>query len=208
MPRPIRSTTRLTRHWAAVIPVRWRSAHLSSRERSQDPQQPEQLAADPGGHLWGQERLGHQRARPARSTSPPADGQGHIGFAAQPGLALFGNDIFTDVPGVTSDLTTTVTGPTTTATGPTTTVTGPTNTRTETVTAPTRTVTTVYAMVPYLIGDTLSEAKAAIDASGLRVGTVTTPKDKKGDPVVASTSPKAGSKVKADTTVSLTLRMK
>ena len=34
-----------------------------------------------------------------RASSPGLDGQGHLGFAAQPGLASFGLDVFTNPSG-------------------------------------------------------------------------------------------------------------
>jgi len=142
-------------------------------------------------------------------SSGGVDNTAYLGFASQPGLAPFGSDVFTDVPGVTSDLTTTVTGPATTVTGPTQTVTGP----TQTVTSPstgtttvtrTTTVTTVRAVVPYLVGDTLAQAKKELSAAGLDLGKVTT-KAGKGATLVVSASPKAGTEVKEHTAVALTL---
>jgi hypothetical protein len=141
-------------------------------------------------------------------------GTGYLGFASQPGLAPFGSDVFTDVPGLTSDLTTTVTGPTTTVTGPTQTVTGPTQTvtgPTQTVTGPTQTViqtttvTSIKAVVPYLEGDSLSQAQSQLRAAGLDLGKVTTKPGIGALVVVWDSSPKAGTEVNEHTAVDLTL---
>jgi hypothetical protein len=140
-------------------------------------------------------------------TSGGVSGTGYLGFASQPGLAPFGSDVFTDVPGVTSGLTTTVTRPGTTVTAPGTTVTAPGTTVTEpgsTVTH-TTTVTTVKAVVPYLVGDSLSQAKSELKAAGLDLGTVTTKSGKGSVVVVSASSPKAGTEVKEHTAVALTL---
>jgi hypothetical protein len=134
-------------------------------------------------------------------TSGGVNNTGYLGFASQPGLAPFGSDVFSNVPGVTSDLTTTVTGPGTTVTGPTQTQTV---TSTQTVTH-TTTVTSVKAVVPYLAGDSLSQAKSELKAAGLDVGKVTTKAGKGSVIVVSASSPKAGTEVKEHTAVALTL---
>jgi len=131
------------------------------------------------------------------------DGTGYIGFAAQPGLTPFGPDVFTnDLASITNTVTqtNTVSGPTTTVTQ---TVPGQTQTQTQTVTH-TTTVKDVYAVVPDVVGDSLGTAESEIKVSGLKVGKVTTKKSK-GKAVVTATSPRAGDKVKADTSVNITV---
>jgi hypothetical protein len=135
------------------------------------------------------------------NVSTGLDGSGHIGYAAQPGLAPFGSDVFTNL----FTPATTVTNTTTTTVTTTQTVSAP--PLTQTLTGPTYTLTTVYAVVPYIDGDSLAHAKSAIDASGLKVGKVTTLKGK-GPLVVTSSSPKAGSKLNSGTSVALTLKGK
>jgi hypothetical protein len=129
-------------------------------------------------------------------TSGGVNDSGYLGFAAQPGLAPFGTDVFTNVATpattVTQTQTTTVTH-TTTVTGASATVTTPGNTRT---------VTDVKSVVPYVRGDSLGQAKKTISADRLKLGKV------KGSGVVATESPRAGSEVKTGTKVSLTLRKK
>jgi hypothetical protein len=109
----------------------------------------------------------------------------YLGFAAQPGLAPFGSDIFTNEPVQTKTVT-----------------------QTSTVTTTTPGKTKVYAVVPYVAGDSISKAEKAIRASGLKVGKVTTEKSKKhkGSLVVASTSPSAGQRVKQGTKVTLKVK--
>jgi hypothetical protein len=133
------------------------------------------------------------------------DGTGYIGFAAQPGLTPFGPDVFTnDLASITNTVTqtNTVSGPTTTVTQ---TVPGQTQTQTQTQTVThTTTVKDVYAVVPDVVGDSLGTAESEIKVSGLKVGKVTTKKSK-GKAVVTATSPRAGDKVKADTSVNITV---
>jgi PASTA domain len=135
----------------------------------------------------------------------PGDTSGpYLGFASQPGLAPFGHDVFgptNTTNTVTNTITNTVTQTQTQT--QTQTVTTPGGTNTVTVPGPTRTVTKVKAIVPQVVGATLSAAKKAITTDGLKVGTV---KGKSG--VVASTSPRAGSKVAAGTKVTITLKAK
>jgi hypothetical protein len=131
----------------------------------------------------------------------------YLGFAAQPGLAPFGTDVFSwaDSPGGVGPATPTVTDTTTVTKTNTATVTYPTQTQIQTVTqTKTKTVTLVKAVVPYLVGDTLAEAKKELSAAGLDLGKVTT-KSGKGTAVVTSSSPKAGSEQKEHTKVDLTL---
>ena len=132
------------------------------------------------------------------SLSNGLDNDGHIGYAAQPGLTPFGSDVFTNVAATVSTVTqtTTVTTP-----GGTTTVTAPGGTTTVTTPGGTKTVVKVEAVVPDVIGDPLSKAKAAITADGLKVGTI-----KGKGAAVASESPHAGSRVDAGTKVDLTLK--
>jgi hypothetical protein len=131
----------------------------------------------------------------------PGDTNGpYLGFASQPGLAPFGHDVFGPT-NTTNTVTNTVTQTQTQT--QTQTVTTPGGTNTVTVPGPTKTVTQVKAIVPVVVGDTLSAARKAITADGLKVGTV---KGKSG--VVASTSPKAGTKVAAGTKVTITLKAK
>ena len=127
------------------------------------------------------------------------DGNGHLGYAAQPGLAPFGTDVFGPTS-VTNTVTSTVTHTTTQT--QTQTVTTPGATNTVTVPGPTRTVTKLKSVVPYVIGDTLGQAKSAISADKLKVGKVT------GSGVVSSVSPHAGSEVATGTKVDLTLKKK
>ncbi len=123
------------------------------------------------------------------------DGDGHLGYAGQPGLAPFGSDVFTNLPAT----------PPTTVTHTTTVTNTATVTNTTTVTS-TRTVTNTRAVVPYVVGDTLAQAKSAIGASGLKVGKVTTKKGKgKGKDLVSAASPKAGTRLNAGASVALTV---
>jgi hypothetical protein len=157
------------------------------------------------------------------------DGTGYLGAASQPGLAPFGTDVFTNAsqatttPTVTTTVTNTVTSTVSNTVTNTNTVTnnntvpGPTDTLTKTVStpgptntvltpSPTQTVTRtskvkeVYAVVPLLSGATLAQAKKAISTHGLKLGKVD------GSGSVASMSPKAGTKVKTGTKVSLRLK--
>jgi hypothetical protein len=131
------------------------------------------------------------------------DGDGHLGYAAQPGLAPFGTDVFGPTM-VTNTVTSTVTNTTTKTQTQTQTQTVTTPGATNTVTVPgrTKTVTKVKSVVPYVTGDTLGQAKSAISADKLKVGKV------KGSGVVASVSPHAGSEVATGTKVNLTLKKK
>ncbi len=138
-------------------------------------------------------------------TTGGVDGSGHLGFAAQPGLAPFGGDVFTNATTQqtqTVTATQTVTTPATTVTTPGSTVTTPGGTNTVTVPGQTRTVTKVKSVVPYLTGDTLAQAKSALAADKLKLGKV------KGSGVVASVSPRAGTEVSTGTKVLLTLKKK
>jgi hypothetical protein len=131
-------------------------------------------------------------------TTGGVDGSGHLGFAAQPGLAPFGSDVFTNVPTASTTVTQTQTRTVT----QTATVSSPGGTTTVTTPGNTRTVTDVKSVVPYVSGDSLGQAKKAISVDRLKVGKV------KGSGVVATESPRAGSEVKTGTKVSLTLRKK
>jgi hypothetical protein len=106
-------------------------------------------------------------------TSGGVDHSGHLGFAAQPGLSPFGRDVFTNVPGVTSELT--------------------------------KTVTTVRAVVPYLVGDTLGQARSELQAAGLDVGAVTIERGRGWRVVVSASWPSVGTEVTEHTSVALTL---
>ena len=55
---------------------------------------PLQLAADDGGHLPGRAAVDDHAALPAGTVSGGLDREGHLGFAATPGLAPFGRDVF------------------------------------------------------------------------------------------------------------------
>jgi hypothetical protein len=125
-------------------------------------------------------------------------------LAAQPGLAPFGHDIF-DVKTVnevtqtvTSQSTVTIPGGTTTVDSNNTTTVN--NNNSTTVPGPTVTVTRVDAIVPYLKGYTLAEAKKAIKSDGLKVGAVS------GSGSVASSAPAAGKEVRSGTPVSIKLK--
>jgi len=149
------------------------------------------------------------------NVSSGVDGDGHLGYAAQPGLAPFGTDVFTDSPldTTTSTVTNTVTTGTT-VTAPGTTVTEPGSTVTEpgsTVTEPgsTQTVKTIYCVVPSVLGDSLAQAELLLHAAQCKVGKITQPAARRGyTAVVKSAGYKAGTEVSRDTKVSLTLQLK
>jgi hypothetical protein len=123
------------------------------------------------------------------AASPGLDGQGHIGYAAQPGLAPFGPDVFTCPSGDQSNCSgasgaTTVTNTTTTTVG------------------------RVECVVPGVKGDSLRFARTLLDAAQCRVGKVRKPKRvRRGfHPVVASTSIRAHSIRSRGTKVNLVLK--
>src|SRR6202044_2123183 len=95
-------------------------------------------------------QVSHDRGKTDPGSSG-LDGEGHIGYAAQPGLAPFGGDVFTNAttPGTT---TVTVTTPGTTTPGKTTTV--------------------VYCVVPKLKGDSLTEANLLLKVAQCKVGKI------------------------------------
>ncbi len=137
------------------------------------------------------------------------DGQGHIGFAAQTGLAPFGSDVFTNA--TTPPAATTVTQTVTT------TKTSPTQTSTTylpgsifTVTTPggTRKIAVAASYVPKLFGDTVAEAKAALNTQKLVLGKVRSPKVKRGySLLVKSQSIGAGKAAVKGAKVNLTLAL-
>lgn len=122
------------------------------------------------------------------------DGTGYLGFAAQPGLATFGTDVFTNAAGRSGNQN----GDQNASKR------GGTNrfSKARTVTK-TTTVTAVYAVVPDVVGDSLATARQEIKASGLKVGNVTT-RNKPGSVVVTATSLPAGTQEKSGATVSIT----
>lgn len=158
-----------------------------------------------------------------KSAAPGLDGEGHIGYAAQPGLAPFGSDVFTaaaqpETDTVTDTVTNTLTQPQTTVTH---TVTGPSTTVTNTVTnkvtdTVANTVTTqgpgrevVVHVVPKVTGYAIDEARVVLAAAGLKAGKITQPARKPGKDqvlVVVSQSAKVGSKVGAGAKVRLALK--
>jgi Phosphoesterase family len=145
-------------------------------------------------------------------TSGGVDGSGHLGFAAQPGLAPFGSDVFTNAEtpasGTTVTNTVTATTPAATVTKTTPAVTTPGSTQTVEHTTTVRKSTT-WALVPGLAGDTQTDAKKWLSKDELKLGKVTKPKGKlkKGDElVVASSKPAAAKREKTGTKVSLTLK--
>jgi phosphoesterase family protein len=164
------------------------------------------------------------------NVSTGLDGDGHLGYAAQPGLAPFGTDVFTDSPLDTSTTTVTSPGPTVTSTvtqpgstvtqpgstvtQPGSTVTEPGSTVTEpgaTVTEPgtTRTIRTVECIVPKLADDSLAEAKQLLAAAQCSLGKVSGPGAKHGFVlVVKSSSPAAGAQGAGNAKVALTLALK
>jgi Phosphoesterase family len=138
------------------------------------------------------------------NVSTGVDGDGHLGYAAQPGLAPFGTDVFTDSPLDTSTSTVTTAGKTITSPGTTIVLPGTTVT-----TSHTQTVKTVYCVVPKVTGDSLTTAKLLLDAAQCGVGKVKQPHAKKGYKlVVKSSGDKAGKEEKRGTKVSLTLELK
>jgi Phosphoesterase family/PASTA domain len=147
-----------------------------------------------------------------KSAAPGLDGEGHIGYAAQPGLAPFGPDVFTaatqpETDTVTNTVTDTVTQPQ--ATTVTSTVAGPGTTVTRTVTTPGPGHNVVVHVVPKVKGYAVQEATVVLAAAGLKVGKIAKPKHKLGANqvlVVASQSTKAGAKVAAGTKVDLVLK--
>lgn len=151
-------------------------------------------------------------------------GSAYLGFAAQPGLAPFGSDVFTNAVTGSSTVTQTttvttpavttpgVTTPGVTTPGPTTTVTTAKTTTTTTpgatttVAGPTTTVKTTetYALVPNIVGETEAQAKKDLSKDKLKLGKVTKPKGKvkSGDELVVKAAKpgvaereKTGSKV-------------
>jgi hypothetical protein len=114
------------------------------------------------------------------SKSPGLDGAGHIGYAAQPGLAPFGSDVFTNngSAGNGGSTTTTVT------------------------------TTVIGCVVPKLKGERLSTAKLLLKVAQCKLGKVKKPKKvkKHWHMVVKSSSPKAGAIEPRGTKVNLVLK--
>jgi hypothetical protein len=130
----------------------------------------------------------------------------YLGLASQPGLAPFGHDVF-DVKTVnevtqtvTSQSTVTIPGGTTTINNDHTTTVNNNNSSTVTVPGPTVTVTKIDAIVPFLKGYTLAEAKKAIKSDGLKLGAIS------GSGSVVSSSPAGGRQVRSGTPVSIKLK--
>ncbi len=119
------------------------------------------------------------------NVSTGVDGAGHLGYAAQPGLAPFGTDVFTNSP---SDATSTVTNTVTKAVTSTVNKTVSSTVTTYlpgsifTVTTPggQKKVEVAASYAPKLFGDTVAEAKAALATEKLVLGKVTSPKAKRG----------------------------
>jgi hypothetical protein len=130
------------------------------------------------------------------------DGDGHIGYAAQPGLAPFGTDVFGPTSVTVTQTQTQTETQTVTKPGVTSTVTTPGATNTVTVPGQTKTVTQAKAVVPPLKGETLGQAKSAISKDRLKVGKVS------GSGTVQSSSPKAGTLLATGSKVNLTLKKK
>ena len=134
------------------------------------------------------------------NVSTGLDSAGHIGYAAQPGLAPLGTDVFTESPLDTATVTGTVTKTTPAVTSTvnktvTQTVTQSLPGAIFTVTTPggTRKVKVVAAQVPKLTGLTKAQAEGVLSSVGLKLGSVKTPKAKKGyTAVVSAASPGAG----------------
>jgi hypothetical protein len=129
------------------------------------------------------------------SLSGGLDSEGHLGYAAQPGLDPLGTDVFTDSPYV---LPTTVTN--------TTTVYKPGSIFTVT----THRTTKVFAVdVPKLTGRTLAAARLILGYAGLRLGKVKEPKAKRGyERIVATQSLRAGKQTTRNTKVNLTVKLR
>jgi hypothetical protein len=122
----------------------------------------------------------------AMTTQGGLDGEGHLGYAAQPGLAPFGTDVFTnsslDDSATTVTQTTTTPGKTVTTPGKTVTTPGQTvttpgqnvTTPGQNVTTPGKTVTrkVPVCVVPNVKGYALPEATAIIKAAQCKVGKI------------------------------------
>ncbi len=142
-------------------------------------------------------------------------GTPYLGFAAQPGLAPFGSDVFTAAtqPATTTTVTTPVT---TTVTTPSPSVTvSKTVTSVSTITTPggiqtqTTTKTVTYVLVPGMKGYTEAEAKKLLRKAHLRLGKVKKPKGKlkKGEEwVISSVSPGESDRARTGTKVEITLK--
>jgi hypothetical protein len=149
------------------------------------------------------------------NVSTGVDGEGHLGYAAQPGLAPFGTDVFTNspfdkAPGVTTTVTDTST---VTTPGATDTVTTP-GSGAGTVTARARTVTvrrTVkvkLTFVPRIIGLSLSEAEQDLHYAALKTAAVKGPNPKTGyRSVVTAVSPSTGTSEKIGHSVTLRVKL-
>ena len=136
------------------------------------------------------------------NVSTGVDGAGHIGYAAQAGLAPLGTDVFTNSPLLqASTVTQTVTGSATTVTtykpGSIFTVTTPGRTRVK------------ITYVPKLIGFGKAEAERLLTAAGLKLGKVNSPKAKQGYTLyVAKVSPRAGRETRRGAKVTLTMKLR
>lgn len=140
------------------------------------------------------------------NVSTGVDGHGHLGYAAQPGLAPFGTDVFTNSPYDTTTVTNTATVNDTI----TQTVTNSLPGSIFTVTTPggKRKVKVAASYVPKLAGDRLSQAQSALYYARLVVGRVTSPKARRGDTlIVKSQSIGAGKIATKGAKVNLTLAL-
>lgn len=124
----------------------------------------------------------------AMTTQGGLDGEGHLGYAAQPGLAPFGSDVFTN-----ASLGDVVNTPTTTVT----------HTVTKTTTK-TKTKKVPVCVVPNVKGYAMAEAKAIIKAAQCRVGRLSG--NRKG--VVTKQSVRAGKHENAGAKLGLTFKVK
>jgi hypothetical protein len=142
------------------------------------------------------------------NVSTGVDGAGHLGYAAQPGLAPFGTDVFTNSPYDTT--TTTVTNTATVNKTITQTVTQSLPGSIFTVTTPGGKVKVEHRIlvvfVPEVRGDTLIAATKALRIEGLQVSLVKSPPAKRGyTRFVTSQSVRAGKQAVKNSAVKLTV---
>jgi hypothetical protein len=116
------------------------------------------------------------------NVSTGVDGAGHLGYAAQPGLAPFGTDVFTNSPydTTTSTVTNTVTSTVNKTVSSTVTTYLPGSIFTVTTPGGKKKIAVAASYAPKLYGDTVAEARSALSYAKLVVGKITSPKARRG----------------------------